>query len=108
MAKSKYHLLLCEPVSGEEAERIGLVSLAVPDGELQQRALEIATRLAEGAQSAIRWTKYALNNWLRMAGPTFDTSLALEFLGFSGPELPEGVAALRDKRSPKFPPESVI
>ncbi|HEV2548007.1 MAG TPA: enoyl-CoA hydratase/isomerase family protein [Stellaceae bacterium] len=108
MAKSKYHLLLCEPVSGEEAERIGLVSLAVPDEELQQRALEIATRLADGAQSAIRWTKYALNNWLRMAGPTFDTSLALEFLGFSGPELPEGVAALRDKRSPKFPPDSVI
>lgn len=108
MAKSKYHLLLCEPVSGEEAERIGLVSLAVPDEEVQQRALEIATRLAEGAQSAIRWTKYALNNWLRMAGPTFDTSLALEFLGFSGPELPEGVAALQEKRSPKFPPESVI
>ena len=43
-----------------------------------------------------------------MAGPTFDTSLALEFLGFSGPELPEGVAALQEKRSPKFPPESVI
>ncbi|MGH2727312.1 MAG: enoyl-CoA hydratase/isomerase family protein, partial [Actinomycetota bacterium] len=26
MAKSKYHLLTCEPLSGEEAERIGLVS----------------------------------------------------------------------------------
>src|SRR6266516_663170 len=25
LAKAKYHLLLCEPVSGEEAERIGLV-----------------------------------------------------------------------------------
>ena len=40
MAKAKYYLLLCEPISGEEAERIGLVSLAVPDdGELQARAL---------------------------------------------------------------------
>ena len=28
MAKAKYYLLLCEAVSGEEAERIGLVSLA--------------------------------------------------------------------------------
>jgi enoyl-CoA hydratase len=108
MAKAKYHLLLCEPVSGEEAERIGLVSLAVADEELQDRALEIAVRLADGAQSAIRWTKYALNNWLRMAGPTFDTSLALEFLGFSGPELPEGVAALREKRPPNFPHDTVI
>jgi enoyl-CoA hydratase len=108
MAKAKYHLLLCETVTGEEAERIGLVSLAVPDDELQGRALEIATRLAEGAQSAIRFTKYALNNWLRAAGPLFDTSLALEFLGFNGPELPEGAAALREKRPPRFPPDSVI
>jgi len=108
MAKAKYHLLLCETVSGEEAERIGLVSLAVPDAELPARALEVATRLAEGAQSAIRWTKYALNNWLRTAGPLFDTSLALEFIGFSGPELPEGVAALREKRAPRFPPDSPV
>jgi enoyl-CoA hydratase len=108
MAKAKYHLLLCEPVSGEEAERIGLVSLSVPDEALDGRALEIATRLAEGAQSAIRWTKYALNNWLRAAGPSFDASLALEFLGFGGAELPEGVAALRQKRPARFPPDSPI
>ena len=69
LAKSKYHLLLCEPLSGEEAERIGLVSLCVEDDQLQDKALEVAGRLATGSQSAIRWTKYALNNWLRMAGP---------------------------------------
>ena len=90
MAKAKYHLLLCEPVSGEEAERIGLVSRCVDDAELHDVALEVAVRLAGGSQSAVRWTKYALNNWLRMAGPTFDTSLALEFLGFSGPDVREG------------------
>src|SRR5262249_20055575 len=83
MAKAKYHLLLCEPLTGAQAERIGLVSLAVDDAELDAKAVEIAARLADGAPSAIRWTKYALNNWLRAAGPTFDTSLALEFLGFS-------------------------
>jgi enoyl-CoA hydratase len=102
MAKSKYHLLLCEPVSGEEAERIGLVSRCVDDAELHEVALEVAVRLAGGSQSAIRWTKYALNNWLRMAGPTFDTSLALEFLGFGGPDVREGVAAFRGRRPPTF------
>jgi enoyl-CoA hydratase len=107
MAKAKYHLLLCEPVTGEEAERIGLVSLAVPGEELQARALDVAVRLAEGAPNAIRWTKYALNNWLRAAGPIFDASLGMEFLGFSGPELPEGTAALREKRPPRFPPDGV-
>jgi enoyl-CoA hydratase len=102
MAKAKYHLLLCEPVSGEEAERIGLVSRCVADDELHEVALEVAVRLANGSQSAIRWTKYALNNWLRMAGPVFDTSLALEFMGFAGPDVREGVAARRQKRPPRF------
>ena len=106
LAKAKYYLLLCDQVLGEEAERIGLVSLAVEDAELDTKAVEIATRLAEGAQSAIRWTKYALNNWLRAMGPIFDTSLALEFLGFTGPEVKEGLASHRDKRKPSFSPHS--
>lgn len=103
MAKAKYYLLLCDTLSGEEAERIGLVALAVEDAELDAKALETAIRLTEGPQSALRWTKYSLNNWLRQAGPTFDASLALEFLGFTGPEAREGVAAFRDKRQPNFP-----
>ncbi|MFN2252510.1 MAG: enoyl-CoA hydratase/isomerase family protein [Anaerolineae bacterium] len=102
MAKAKYHLLLCEPLTGQEAERIGLVSLCVPDDELDAKSLEIAERLAAGSSTAIRWTKYALNNWLRLAGPTFDASLALEFLGFTGPDVREGIASLREKRAPQF------
>jgi enoyl-CoA hydratase len=102
LAKAKYHLLLCEPVDGVEAERIGLVSLCVPADELEERALAIAVRLAEGAQPAIRHTKLALNNWLRLAGPSFDASLALEFLDMTGPEVREGVAAVRAKRPPEF------
>jgi enoyl-CoA hydratase len=104
LAKAKYYLLLCDEVLGAEAERIGLISLAVEDAELDDKAVEIATRLAEGAQSAIRWTKYALNNWLRAMGPTFGASLALEFLGFTGPEVKEGLASHLEKRRPAFPP----
>lgn len=102
MAKAKYYLMLCEAVSGEEAERIGLVSLCVDDAEVQDKALEVARKLARGAPTALRWTKYALNNWYRMAGPTFDTSLALEFMGFMGPDAREGLASLREKRRPNF------
>jgi enoyl-CoA hydratase len=102
LAKAKYHLLLCEPLDGVEAERIGLVSLCVPEEELDDRALEIATRLAHGAQPALRHTKLALNNWLRLAGPAFDASLALEFLDMAGPDVREGIAALREKRPPEF------
>jgi enoyl-CoA hydratase len=103
LAKAKYYLLTCEPLSGAEAERIGLVSLAVAEADLDARAVAVAARLAEGAPLAIRWTKHALNNWLRQAGPGFDASLALEFLGFTGPEAKEGLASLREKRPPAFP-----
>jgi enoyl-CoA hydratase len=102
LAKAKYHLLLNEPVSGEEAERIGLVSLCVPSEELETRALDVARRLAHGSQAAISHTKLALNNWLRVAGPAFDASLALEFLDMTGPDVAEGVAALRERRPPSF------
>jgi enoyl-CoA hydratase len=102
MAKAKYYLMLCEPISGEEAERIGLVSLCVDEAQLLPKAYEVADRLAAGSQTAIRWTKYSLNNWLRQAGPTFDTSLALEFMGFGGPDVHEGVASLRERRAPKY------
>jgi enoyl-CoA hydratase len=103
MAKAKYYLLLCDQVSGEEAERIGLVSMACEENELQEKSLEVARRLAAGAQTALRWTKSSLNNWLRMAGPAFDASLAYEMMGFTGPEAKEGVASHREKRAPKFP-----
>ena len=108
MAKAKYLLLLCEPVTGEDAEKFGLVSLCVEDDELQERALTIAKKLAAGAPTAIRWTKYALNNWYRMAGPAFDTSTALEMLGFTGPEAREGVDSHREKRAPRFTPGSPL
>lgn len=102
MAKAKYYLLTCKVVTGEEAERIGLVSLCVEDDVLQQVALETAVELAGGSQSAIRWTKYSLNNWLRQAGPIFDASTALEMLGFMGSDVKEGVLSHREKRAPKF------
>jgi len=102
MAKAKYYLLTCDPLSGEEAERIGLISLAVDDADLDAKALEVASKLARGAPNAIRWTKYALNNWLRMLGPTFDASLALEFMGFSSPDVREGLTSHLEKRKPSF------
>jgi enoyl-CoA hydratase len=102
MAKAKYYLLTCDTLSGEEAERIGLVSLCVDDDQVQARALEVAVQLAGMAQSAIRWTKHTLNHWYRQAGPIFDASLAYEFYGFGGPDVVEGRASHVEKRPPNF------
>jgi enoyl-CoA hydratase len=103
MAKAKYYLMTAEFVSGKEAERIGLVSLCVPRAELMDKALATADKLAAGSQSAIRYTKRALNNWMRIAQPAFDASLAFEMLGFMGEDVKEGVAAIKEKREAKFP-----
>jgi enoyl-CoA hydratase len=107
MAKAKYYLLTADFLYGREAERIGLVSMCVPAAELMDRALAIAKTLAEGPQHAVRWTKRALNNWLRTAGPAFDASLALEMMGFFGADLREGVAAVKTRRVPSFPTASL-
>ena len=76
--------------------------LCVDDDALLDTARDVARRLAQGSQTALRWTKYSLNNWLRMAGPAFDASLALEMLGFTGADVREGLASLREKRVPRF------
>jgi enoyl-CoA hydratase len=102
MAKAKYYLLTCETLLGEEAERIGLVSTCVDDDEVLATATRLAENLAQGAQDAIRWTKHSLNHWYRMFGPAFETSLGLEFVSFSGPDVREGLAAHREKRPARF------
>jgi enoyl-CoA hydratase len=103
MAKARYYLLTSDFLDGKEAERIGLVSLCVPPDRLMDTAWDVANRLARGSQPAIRWTKRALNNWLRQAGPIFDQSLALEMLSFMYADVREGARAIREKRTPEFP-----
>ncbi len=103
MAKAKYYLLTGDFIDGREAERIGLVSKCVPADQVLPSALEVAHKLATGPQNAIRWTKRALNNWLRVAGPSFDASLAWEMLSFFDDDVGEGLDALREKRAPQFP-----
>jgi enoyl-CoA hydratase len=106
MAKAKYLLLTCREISGADAERAGLVSLAVPPEELLDTARDIARQLSNGAQEAIRWTKYSMNQWYRQQAPIFDASLGLEFLGFGGPDVREGVASHRERRAPAFRTEA--
>ena len=100
--RARFDSPTCDALSGEEAERIGLVSLCVDDDVLFASALDVATKLADGAQSAIRWTKQTLNNWYRTLGAAFDASVGLEFYGFGGPDAVEGLSALRENRDALF------
>jgi enoyl-CoA hydratase len=103
VAKAKYYLMTAEFVTGPEAERIGLVTRCVPDEEVLDEALSVAARLAAGSATAVQWTKRVMNQWLRQALPVFGESVALEMLGFLGPDVHEGMAAVRERRQPQFP-----
>lgn len=102
MSKAKYYLLTCRKLRGEEAERIGLVSMCTEEEDLVSTAREVATELSFGAQDAIRLTKHSMNMWYRQNIAIFDASLGYEFLNFGGPDVREGVASHREKRAPKF------
>jgi enoyl-CoA hydratase len=102
LAKAKYYLLTGEMVTGTEAERIGLVSKALPTDEVLPEAMRVANQLATGPQLAIRLSKRALNGWVRNAGAIFDQSAAYEMLTFMGEDIKEGLASLREKRAPHF------
>ena len=49
MAKAKYYLMTAENFTGEEAERMNLISMALADEEVEGKAVEVASRLAESA-----------------------------------------------------------
>jgi len=103
VAKAKYYLMTAEFIDGKEAERIGLVTFCTPQAEVLPKALAVAANLACGSQTAIRATKKSINNWMRLAGPIFDNSLALEMLSFLSADAREGLDAVRNKRKADFP-----
>jgi enoyl-CoA hydratase len=102
-ARAKQYLLTGDPIGAVEAERIGLVNFVVPAAELQEKALAFAQRLAAGAPLAVRYTKLAVNKLVKDAlNVAFDTSTALELVTFRSEDHQEALAALRDKRPPRF------
>jgi enoyl-CoA hydratase len=102
-ARAKRYLLTGDALGATEAERIGLVNQVVPAAALEEEALAFARRLAEGAPLALRYTKQAVNKLVKDAlNVAFDTSTALEIVTLQSEDHREALAALREKRKPRF------
>ena len=102
-ARAKEYLLTGDPLSAAEAERLGLVNRVVPADSLWDDAMAFAQRLAKGAPLAIRYTKQAVNKLVKDAvNVAFDAATALEIVTFQSDDHREALAALREKRPPRF------
>ena len=102
-ARAKQYLMTGDPVPATEAERIGLVNVVVPDAELDERAAAFARRLADGAPLAVQYTKQAVNALVKGAlTSAFDVATAYEIVTFHSDDHAEALAAMRERRPPRF------
>jgi enoyl-CoA hydratase len=101
--RAKEFLMLGDTITGADAARIGLVNYAVPAAEVLPKARAIAQRLADGPTWAIRWSKLAVNKWLKQqANLIMDAGLAYEAVSLMAKDHQEALAALKEKRRPNF------
>lgn len=102
-AKALEMILTSQAVSGEEAERIGLINRCVPDERLLEEALQLAQQIAEKSRlsviNSLLSVRYGLAHPLDEA-----LSKEAELFGqlFITPDAKEGVQAFLEKRAPQF------
>ena len=96
-------ILLADIIDAQEALRIGLVNRVVPAEQLEQETLKLAERLAQGPTVAYGLAKTGLYQGLGMSlrgRPEHGGAQPGHRRPHPGP--PEGVAAFREKRPPRF------
>jgi enoyl-CoA hydratase len=101
--RAKEFLMRGNFINGAEAGRIGMVNYAVAPEQVMTKAREMAQELADGPTWAIRWSKLAVNKWLKQqANLIMDASLAYEMMTFNTKDHQEAVKAFVEKRRPNF------
>jgi enoyl-CoA hydratase len=101
--RAKEFLMRGNFITGAEAGRIGMVNYAVAPEQVMPKARELAQELADGPTMAIRWSKLAVNKWLKQqSNLIMDASLAYEMMTFNTKDHQEAVKAFVEKRKPDF------
>ncbi len=103
LTRAKEYLLTGDLLSAAKAAKIGLINHCLPRAELDDAVDAFCQRLLDGAPNAIRWTKILTNMELkRIAGTVMEAGIAYEALSVRSADHREGIAALKDKRMPRF------
>jgi enoyl-CoA hydratase/carnithine racemase len=95
--------LLSEVYDAATAERLGLVTEVVEDERLEARALDLCEALAGRAPLAVRLSKMMMGKAMEttLESSMVDAQMAVMISNPSA-DVREGLAAWREKRSPKF------
>ncbi len=100
---AKRFLLTGDPVTAEEARTLGLATHVSSRDRVLEDAREFARRLASLPPLAVRYTKLAVNKWIKQAANVaFDVATAYELVTFGSDDHREALQALREKRPPRF------
>ena len=96
-------LMLCEPISPDQALDWGLVNRVVPRPELDTMVASLAASLRAKLPEALRYTKTQLNWWRDLAWSQTVTH-ARDWLAIhsTSDETREAVDAFHEKREPRF------
>lgn len=103
LARAKEYLFTGDLLTAQKAAEIGLVNHCLPKDELDAAVDAFCQKLLNGAMGAIRATKILTNLEVkRIAHAVMDAGIAYESLSVRSADHLEGIAALREKRPPRF------
>lgn len=102
-SKAKYYTMTGDVIDGEQALAWGIVDWLVEPDELDDKALEIAKKIAAGPPLAVAMAKQLVDQF---HGEQIRSGVRAELLAqttlFKSEDYQEARAALREKREPKY------
>jgi enoyl-CoA hydratase len=97
-------LMTGEPITVEEAYRLGLVNEVLPSEKLMEKALEIAGKIARNSPTAVQAAKHAAR---RSEGEPTEQAIAImmeaHWNSVVHPDRSEGISSWNERREPNFP-----
>jgi enoyl-CoA hydratase len=95
-------LLTGKIISADEGLRIGLVSRVVPLETLRETALATAKEILACGSEARQQLLVTMRGDLVGLPAALEHEAEMQSINYSGAEFAEGIAAVREKRAPKF------